>query len=87
MSLSFTGSRFTAEDLRTGHLLLVTITLPNGPVDAVVTSVTHDRVGKDEGTAGWVVRGSIVQMSDGDTARLLSYLEKRGNEAPLFKRE
>ena len=86
MALSFTGSRFTAADLRTGHLLFVTITLPSGPVDAVVTTVSHDRVGKDEGAASWLVRGSIVQMSDGDTAQLLSYLEKRANEA-LFKRE
>ena len=83
MSLSFTGSRFTAEDLRTGQLLFVTLTLPNGAVDAVVTTVSNDRVGKGEGTASWLVRGSIVQMSDGDTARLSSYLEKRGNEAPL----
>jgi hypothetical protein len=87
MSLSFTGSRFTAEDLRTGHLLFVTITLPGGPVDAIVTTVSHDRVGKGEGAAIWSVRGSIVQMSDADTAQLLSYLEKRGTEAPLFKPE
>ena len=83
MALSFKGSRFTSEDLRTGHLLLVTITLPNGPVDAVLNTVSHDRIGKDEGAASWLVRGSIVQMSEGDTARLLSYLEKRANEAPL----
>jgi len=83
MSLSFTGSRFTAEDLRTGHLLFVTITLPSGPLDAVVSTVSHERVGKDEGAAIWSVRGSIVHMSEGDTARLLSYLENRTNEAPL----
>ena len=84
MSLSFTGSRFTAEDLRAGHLLFVTITLPDGPVDAIVTTVSHDRVGKHEGAASWSVRGAILHMNDGDTARLLSYLEKRGSEAPLF---
>jgi hypothetical protein len=86
MALSFTGSQFTAADLRSGHLLFVTVTLPNGPVDAVVKIATHDRIGKDERAASWFVRGSIVQMNDGDTARLLSYLEKRGNEA-LLKRE
>ena len=86
MALSFKGSRFTAEDLRTGHLLFVTLTLPNGPVDAVITTVNHERVGKDEGAASWIVRGSIVQMSDGDTARLSSYLETRGNKA-LFEGE
>ena len=86
MALSFTGSRFTSEDLRAGHLLFVTITLPSGPVDAVLSTVTHDRVGKGENAANWFVRGSIVQISDGDAARLSSYLEKRGNEE-LLKRE
>jgi hypothetical protein len=87
LALSFTGSRFKAEDLKTGSLLFVTITLPNGPVDAVVTTVAHERVEKEEGAASWFVRGSITQMSEGDTALLLSYLEKRGNEAPLFSEE
>jgi hypothetical protein len=87
LALSFTGSRFKAADFKTGRLLVVTITLPNGAVDAVVTTVTHDRVGKDEAAASWFVRGAIAQMSEGDTARLVSYLEKRGNEAPLFRRE
>jgi hypothetical protein len=87
LALSFIGSRFRAEDfVHTGRLLFVTITLPNGPIDAVVTTVTHDRVGEG-GTARWLVRASITQMSDGDTARLLSYLDKRGNEAPLFTLE
>ena len=86
LALSFTGSRFERGDFKTGRLLVVTITLPNGPVDAVVTIVTHERVGK-EGPASWMVRASITQMSEGDTALLVSYLEKRGNEAPLFRRE
>jgi hypothetical protein len=87
VALSFTGSRFDAHDFKKGRLLVVTITLPNGTVDAVVTTVAHERVGKEEGAASWVVRASITQMSDEDTARLVSYLEKRGNEAPLFRRE
>ena len=87
LGLSFTGSRFDAQDFKTGRLLVVTITLPNGPVEAVVTTVTHERVGKEESAASWLVRASITQMSEGDTARLVSYLETRGNEAPLFKRE
>jgi len=87
VALSFTGSRFDSHDFKTGRLLVVNITLPNGPIDAVVTTVAHERVGKEEGAASWLVRASITQMSEGDTARLVSYLEKRGNEAPLFKRE
>jgi hypothetical protein len=30
---------------------------------------------------------SITQMNDRDNARLLSYLDKRGNEAPIFTQE
>ncbi len=85
LALSFIGSRFEEEKfVKTGRLLLVAITLPNGPVDAVVTTVTHDRVGTGGATASWLVRASITQMSEGDKARLLSYLDKRGNETPLF---
>ena len=88
LALSFVGSRFKDDEfIQTGRLLFVTITLPNGPVDAVVTTVTHDRVGTEGGKASWFVRVSITQMSEGDSARLLSYLDKRGNEEPLFKVE
>jgi hypothetical protein len=87
VALSFTGSRFKAEDLKTGRLLFVTITLPDGTVDAVVTTVTHERVEKEDGAASWFVRGAITQMTEGNSTRLASYLEKRGNEAPLFKQE
>jgi hypothetical protein len=87
LALSFTGSRFKSEDLKTGRLLFVTITLPDGTVDAIVTTVTHERVGKEDAAASWFVRGAITQISEGNSARLSSYLEKRGNEAPLFKHE
>ncbi len=88
LALSFIGSRFEeAEFAQTGRLLFVTITLPNGPVDAVVTTVTHERVGTQEGKASWFVRASFIKMSEGDNERLLSYLDKRGNEAPLFTSE
>ncbi len=33
------------------------------------------------------MRGTITHMSEGDIARLLSYLENERNEAPLFTRE
>jgi transposase-like protein len=84
LSLSFIGSKYKEKEfVQTGRLLFVTIILPNGPIDAVVTTVKHDRVGEG-GTARWLVRAAITQMSEGDTTRLLSYLDKRGNEAPLF---
>lgn len=88
LAMSFIGSRFKEEEfVQTGRLLFVTVTLPNGPVDAVVTTVKHDRVGTQEGKARWFVRASIIKMSEGDNARLLSYLDRRGNEAPLFTPE
>lgn len=88
MALTFIGSRFKEEEIaQTGRLLFVTITLPKGAIDAVVTTVTHERVGTEEGTGSWFVQASITHMSDGDTARLLSYLDKRVNEAPLFTQE
>jgi hypothetical protein len=88
MALTFIGSRFGEEEFaQTGRLLFVTITLPKGAIDAVVTTVTHERVGTEEGTGSWFVQASITHMSDGDTARLLSYLDKREKESPLFTQE
>lgn len=88
LELSFTSSRFEPGGfVKKGRLLFVTITLPNEAVDAVVTTISHDRVETEKGTPNWIVRTSITQMSEGDTARLFSYLERRGSEAPLFKRE
>ncbi len=87
LALSFIGSRFDeAEFAQSGRLLFVTITLPGGPVDAVVTTVKHERVGEGR-TARWLVQASITQMSDGDKARLSSYLDKRGDEEPIFTLE
>ena len=84
VALSFVGSRFKEQDFKkTGRLLHVTITLPNGPVDAVVTTITHDRISKNK-ISSWLVRASITQMSEEDSARLSSYLEKRESEAPLL---
>ncbi|MFN2510675.1 MAG: hypothetical protein ABR568_04440 [Pyrinomonadaceae bacterium] len=87
LALSFIGSQFDeSEFAQTGRLLFVTITLPGGPVDAVVTTVKHERVVEGR-TARWLVQASITQMSDGDKARLSNYLDKRGDEAPIFTLE
>jgi len=85
MALSFIGSRFDEREfVQIGRLLFVTIILPNGAVDAVVTTVRHDRVAAKKGPASWLVRASIIHMSEQDNARLLSYLDKRESEEPLF---
>ena len=78
VALSFLGSRFDVADLaHTGRLLFVTITLPSGPIEAVVTTITHDRVQKEGAKASWLVVAHITQMNEADTARLSSYLDKR----------
>ena len=84
VELSFIGSRFGEEEFKTGRLFFVTLTLLNETVDMVVTTVSHDRVGREKGTKKRVVGATITQISEADNARLLSYLDKRGNEEPLF---
>lgn len=86
--MTFIGSRFKKQEFaKTRRLLLVTITLPKGVVDAVVTTVTHERVGEEDSKAHWLIRAAITYMNEGDTARLLNYLERRENEAPLFAKD
>jgi hypothetical protein len=78
VALSFLGSRFEEADLaHIGRLLFVTITLPSGPIEAVVTTIIHDRVQKEGAKASWLVVANITQMNEADTARLTSYLDKR----------
>jgi len=77
MALSFIGSRFDEEDfVQIGRLLFVSITLPIGPIDAVVTTVTHERL-EGEGKARWFIGAFISQMTEADAERLSTYLEKR----------
>jgi hypothetical protein len=55
MSLTLVGTRFAEADLsRPDRLLFVTVDLPEGPIEAVVSIVTHDRVG-EEGKRKWVL--------------------------------
>jgi hypothetical protein len=84
VELSFIGSRFGDEEFQAGQLFFVTILLPNETVDMVVTTVSHDRVGLEKGTKKRLVGATITQISEADNARLMSYLDKRGNEEPLF---
>ena len=75
MSLSLVGTRFTEGDLsRIGRLFFVRVDLPDGPIEAVVALVTHDRAGEERRKKWWLgVR--IHQMSDEDTERLEAYLK------------
>lgn len=84
MRLSLVGSRFTEGDLaRAGRLLFVRVDLPEGAIEAVVSIVTHNRVG-DEGRKKWLLGVTINQMSEADTNRLEAYLAKRGEEEPVI---
>jgi hypothetical protein len=83
MNLSLVGARFTEGELsRTGRLLFIRIDLPDGPVEAVVTLVWHERAG-DERRKKWSLGVGIHQMSDEDTERLENYLKTRAESRPV----
>jgi len=87
MSLTLVGTRFAEADLsRRGRLLFVTVDLPEGPVEAVVSIVSHERVG-EEGKRKWVLGVSIHQMADADNERLSAFLEKRAQDSPVIVSE
>lgn len=84
MGLSLVGTKFTEADLtKRGRLLFVRVDLPEGPVEAVVTMVTSERVG-EEGKKKWLLGVRIHQMAEADTERLTAYLEKRALERPVI---
>ena len=83
MRLSLVGSRFSEAQLsRPGCLLSVTVQLPNGPINAVVSTVTCNRPARAEGKAKWILILGVAfhQINDRDTARLGAYLIKRAAE-------
>ncbi len=83
MRLSLVGTRFTEGELsRAGRLLFVRVDLPEGPIEAVVSLVTHDRTG-DELKKKWSLGVQIHQISDDDKQRLESYLEGRRQGVPV----
>jgi len=83
MGLSFVGTRFADAELQKGRLLFIRVDLPDGPVEAVVTIVTSDRVG-EEGKRKWLLGVKIHQMAEADTERLTAYLDKRKTERPVI---
>ena len=84
MRLSLVGTRFTEADLSpSGGLLFVRVDLPDGPIEAVVTIVTSERVG-GEGKKRWELGVKIHQISDEDSERLATYLAKRAKGEPVI---
>lgn len=76
--LAFVGTRFPVEELtRERRLLFVTIQLPDGRIEALLTVLMHERIGGEDGQGKWFVGGSFSNMSEEDKARLAEYLEKR----------
>ena len=76
MLLSLVGTRIPEGELsRKGRMLFVRIDLPNGPVEAVVKIVTHERA--TDGQKGWQLGVQTHQMSDADKELLKDYLERR----------
>ena len=83
MSLSLVGARFTEGELsRVGRLPFVRVELPEGPVEAVVALVSHNRVG-EERRKKWLLGVRIQQMSDDDTKLLEEYLKTRAEGRPV----
>lgn len=83
MSLSLVGTRFTEGELsRLGRLLFVRVDLPEGPIEAVVALVSHERVG-EQLRKKWLLGVRIHQMSEEDTQRLEEYLKFRAEGLPV----
>lgn len=76
MLLSLVGTRIAEGELsRKGRMLFVRVDLPNGPVEAVVKIVTHERAA--DGQKRWQIGVQTHQISDADKELLNAYLERR----------
>jgi len=85
LTLSFVGTRFPETEIRRpDRLLFVTIDLTNGPISAVVSVVSRDRQVNDQGIGKWLVGASFSHISENDTARLNTYLDKRAAGEPVL---
>ncbi len=85
LSLSFVGTKFKDEDFsRVGQLFFVTIDLPNGPIEAVVSVISHERSKGEPGKGKRLVAVSISNMNDSDTVRLSAYLDKCAEREPVL---
>jgi hypothetical protein len=68
-------------------LLFVSVVLPNGPIDALLTTVTHDQVRGERGKLRWLIGSTITKMTEADTTRLSNYLKKLAEQEPIFESE
>jgi hypothetical protein len=85
VALAFVGTRFAEEEVaRVGRLLFVTIDLPNGRIEALVTILTYQRTGSEEGKGHWLVGGSFSNINEEDLAILAAYLAKRAEAATVL---
>jgi hypothetical protein len=76
MLLSLVGTRIPEGELsRKGRMLFVRVDLPNGPIEAVVKIVTHERA--SDGQKQWQLGVQTHQMSDADKELLTAYVERR----------
>ena len=83
MSLSLAGTRFTEGELsRIGRLMFVRVDLPDGPIEAVVALVSHDRAGYER-RKKWSLGVRIHQMSDEHRDDLENYLKTRADSRPV----
>ena len=85
VALAFVGTRFAKEEVaRVGRLLFVTIDLPNGRIEALVTIITYQRAGSEEGEGHWLIGGSFLNINEESVAILSDYLAKRAESAPVL---
>ncbi len=79
LTVSLVGTRFKDADFaQTGRPLLITVTLPNGSADMLVSTVTHARLAAGRGSRQWWLIGSAIkEMSAEDRTRLEDYLVSR----------
>jgi len=85
VALTFVGTRFAEEEVaRVGRPLFVTIDLPNGRIEALVSILTYQRTGGEEGKGKWRIGGAFSNMNEDDVAHLSSYLEKREKAEPVL---
>ena len=84
-ALAFVGTRFAEEEVaRIGRLLFVTIDLPNGRIEALVTILMYQRAGGEEGKGHWLIGGAFSNISEESVAILSDYLAKRAEAAPVL---
>ena len=84
-ALAFVGTRFAEEEVaRVGRLLFVTIDLPNGRIEALVTIIIHQRTGGDEGKRQWLIGGAFSNINEESVAVLSDYLAKRSAASPVL---